>query len=182
MNVGSVTTGDPGTEAAVTNSGTPQNAILDFVIPKGNTGTGTPVQLLTAYSTPSQSGTSGTALIFDRNSLQYGNAVSHSNNSSTFTVNSPGVYSVSFHSGLTSVTGGTFPKTIGLTLSQNGTSVPGANVQKSFSTAGETESVSFSTPIQVSSVPTTLQVISSGGSFLYSGTTMTVSRLGDIPS
>jgi hypothetical protein len=36
--VGDVTTGAPGTEAAVVNSGTSSAAVLDFTIPRGNTG------------------------------------------------------------------------------------------------------------------------------------------------
>lgn len=36
--VGSVTTGDPNTPAEVTNSGTTQNAVFNFVIPKGQDG------------------------------------------------------------------------------------------------------------------------------------------------
>ena len=36
--VGTTTTGDPGTLANVTNSGTPQNVVLDFTIPAGPTG------------------------------------------------------------------------------------------------------------------------------------------------
>ena len=39
ITIGTVTTGAPGTEASVTNVGTAQNAILDFVIPQGATGT-----------------------------------------------------------------------------------------------------------------------------------------------
>lgn len=38
VTVGTVTTGEPGTDAAVTNSGTPNAAVLDFVIPKGEKG------------------------------------------------------------------------------------------------------------------------------------------------
>ena len=38
ITVGSVTAGDPGTNPIVTNSGTNQNAILNFVIPRGLTG------------------------------------------------------------------------------------------------------------------------------------------------
>jgi hypothetical protein len=38
VDVGMTTTGDPGTSASVTNSGTITNAIFDFVIPKGATG------------------------------------------------------------------------------------------------------------------------------------------------
>lgn len=38
VTVGTVTTGAPGTEASVTNSGTESAAVLDFVIPRGATG------------------------------------------------------------------------------------------------------------------------------------------------
>lgn len=38
ITVGSVTTAQPGTSATVTNSGTPNAAVLDFVIPKGDPG------------------------------------------------------------------------------------------------------------------------------------------------
>lgn len=37
--VGSVTTGNPGTQASVVNSGTNKDAVLDFTIPRGDTGT-----------------------------------------------------------------------------------------------------------------------------------------------
>lgn len=39
INVGTTTTGAPGTNASVVNAGTPNNAILDFTIPRGNAGT-----------------------------------------------------------------------------------------------------------------------------------------------
>ena len=39
ISIGTVTTGSPGTAASVSNSGTPSNAILDFVIPRGADGT-----------------------------------------------------------------------------------------------------------------------------------------------
>ena len=43
ISVGSVTTGAPGTNATVTNSGTSTNAVFDFVIPRGDKGaTGSP--------------------------------------------------------------------------------------------------------------------------------------------
>ncbi len=40
ITIGSVTTGDPGTEASVTNSGTSEDAVFDFVIPRGSPGGG----------------------------------------------------------------------------------------------------------------------------------------------
>ena len=40
IQVGTVTTGEPGTDAAVTNSGTAGDAVFDFTIPRGDTGNG----------------------------------------------------------------------------------------------------------------------------------------------
>lgn len=70
VTVGTVTTGEPGTDAIVRNSGTESAAVLDFTIPRGETGTagagvpdgGTVGQLLgktesgTAWVNPPQSG------------------------------------------------------------------------------------------------------------------------------
>ena len=70
VTVGTVTTGEPGTDAIVTNSGTESAAVLDFTIPRGETGPagagvpdgGTAGQLLsktesgTAWIEPPQSG------------------------------------------------------------------------------------------------------------------------------
>ena len=92
MSVGTVTTGDPGTQAAVTNSGTENNAVLDFTIPQGAAGTNPPVQLLSAYSIPAQAGTTSTPLVFDRTGVSYGTAAEHTANSPDFTITQPGVY------------------------------------------------------------------------------------------
>lgn len=73
VTVGTVTTGEPGTDAIVTNSGTESAAVLDFTIPRGETGNagagvpdgGTVGQLLgktetgTAWIDPPQSGGGG---------------------------------------------------------------------------------------------------------------------------
>ena len=182
--VGTVTTGDPGSGASVTNSGTPQNAILDFTIPQGATGpTGptTPVSLLSAYSTPAQPGTSGGALVFDQNGTSYGTDISHTAGSSTVTVNTPGVYSVAFHGSFSPVSGATLPQSVGVSLTQNGSVVPGATSQYIFHTSAQTAALSFSTPVAVSSVPTTLQVVGDGGNYQYSTIGLSVNRLGDIP-
>ena len=69
VTVGTVTTGEPGTDAIVINSGTESAAVLDFTIPKGENGEGVPDggtvgQLLsktetgTAWIDPPQSGVS----------------------------------------------------------------------------------------------------------------------------
>jgi hypothetical protein len=58
ITVGSVTTGNAGTNAIVTNSGTANAAILDFVIPRGNTGaTGTAATVTVGTVTTGNAGT-----------------------------------------------------------------------------------------------------------------------------
>ncbi len=183
IRVGTVTTGDPGTDAAVVNSGTERDAVLDFTIPQGQTGTGQgPIELLSAYSTPTKAGTSGTALIFDRNGLVYGDAVSHTEGSGIFTINQSGVYAVAFHGGVGPVSGSDFPLAISTFLTENGAVVPGGSAQHTFHTSNEFSNVAFSVPVAISSVPATLQVIGSGGNFFYGDIGITIYRLGDIPS
>ena len=65
VTVGTTFTGAPGTSAAVTNSGTPQNAVLNFVIPRGETGAvgatglpGTPATVTVGTTTTGAPGTS----------------------------------------------------------------------------------------------------------------------------
>ena len=178
-----MTTGEPGSQAAVTNSGTQQNAVLNFTIPRGDTGTGNPpVNLLSAYSTPAQNGTTGTALIFDRNGLSYGTAISHANNSATFTINAPGVYLTSFQGVINPASGVNFPLSITLSLQQDGSGVPGGGVLHTFHTTADAAVLPITVPVAVSAAPSTLQITASGGNFQYSGITMTITRQGDIPT
>lgn len=166
----------------MTNSGTPQNAILDFTIPQGQTGSTPQVSLLSAYSTPAQSGTSGAPLVFDKNALSYGTDISHTPGDSTFTINQPGVYAVAFQGSFSPASGANFPQTMGASLQQNGSVVPGATSQYIFHTSAQTAALSFSTPVAVSSAPAQLQVVGDGGNYLYSTTGLSIYRLGDIPN
>lgn len=63
-NVGTTTTGAPGTSASVTNSGTSLNAVLNFTIPRGDTGatgaTGTAATITAGTTTTTAPGTSAT--------------------------------------------------------------------------------------------------------------------------
>ena len=49
VTVGTVTTGEPGTDAIVTNSGTESAAVLDFIIPRGESGSSVPKPLTYDY-------------------------------------------------------------------------------------------------------------------------------------
>ena len=182
VSVGTVTTGEPGTEAAVTNSGTPQDAVFNFTIPRGATGGEQPVQLLSAYSTPPQTGAGSTALIFDRNALVYGTAVSHNNNSPDITINQPGVYTLSFNGSFAPGSNVNFPLNVSTVPQLNGVAATGAATQQTFHTSSDVVNQSFNVPVSVSAVPTTLQIISTGNGFVYSNIHVSLLREGDIPS
>lgn len=148
----------------------------------GPTGSTASPELFSAYSTPAQPGTSGTALLFDQNGLSYGSSISHTAGSGTFAINTPGVYTAALHAALAPTPGVTFPLAIVITLQQNGASVPGGTVQHTFHTSSDTANVSLTVPIEVTTTPTTLDAMPSGGNFLYSALGMTIYRLGDAPA
>ena len=182
VSVGTVTTGDPGTQAAVTNSGTENNAVLDFTIPQGAAGTNPPVQLLSAYSIPAQAGTTSTPLVFDRTGVSYGTAAEHTANSPDFTITQPGVYTLAFSGSFAPGNGAAFPLNVGITAQLGGTDIPGASAQHTFQSASDVASLSFTVPFTVTTAPAALQVVGAGTSFLYSDLSAAITRNGDIPT
>ena len=113
-------------------------------------------------------------MIFDRNSTDYGTALTHANNSADFEVLTAGVYYVSFN-------GTSFPETLLLALYQNGTIVNGSEMQFVFHTNAQLANISFSQTVTVSAPTATLQMIANGGNFAYSNISLMIHRLGDIP-
>lgn len=79
VTVGSVTTGEAGTEASVTNSGTESAAVLDFVIPKGAAGTngadgapgaaGASIKAIELYTNEAGGVTGGKATLTDNSEI-----------------------------------------------------------------------------------------------------------------
>ena len=182
MRVGTVTTGDPGTEAAVVNSGTARDAVLDFTIPQGTPGSAASPVLLSAYSTPPQSGASGSALLFDLNGPVYGSAIAHTAGSGTFTISSAGVYAAAFHGAFAPASGVTFPLNVTISLQQDGNVIPGGTALHTFHTSSDVANLAFTVPVPVTSAPSTLQAVASGGTFVYSAVGMTIYRLGNLPT
>ena len=149
----------------------------------GPTGTAEPVQLLSAYSTPAQGGTGQTPLVFDRNALSYGTAVNHAINTADFTINQPGVYTLAFSGSFApSGTSESLPLNITTVAQLNGTAIPGGSSQHTFMEKGEVATQAFTIPVSVSSVPATVRLVCSGGDFLYSNLSATLTRNGAIPS
>ena len=137
-------------------------------------------ELLSAYSTPPQVGTSGAALIFDRNAVINGNAISHAQNSADIVIQQTGFYQVSFHSTMGPTTGADFPMTVSMYLQQQGTEVPGTVVQHTFHTTADTSNAAFTQIIKVVSVPTTIKMIGQGEDYFYGPASLVVNKLGNI--
>ncbi|MGO5030133.1 hypothetical protein [Candidatus Agathobaculum pullicola] len=140
------------------------------------------MQLLSAYSTPPQPGIGQTSLLFDQNALSYGTAVSHAANSPTFTINQPGVYTLAFHGGFAPAKSVSFPLNLSTVAQLNGTGLPGGVAQYNFTNTNNVVHLAFTVPFAVSSVPATLQIVSTAKGFLYSNISATVTRNGSIPS
>lgn len=137
-------------------------------------------ELLSAYSTPPQVGTSGGALIFDRNAVINGTAISHAQNSADIVIQQTGFYQVSFHSTMGPTTGADFPMTVSMYLQQQGTEVPGTVVQHTFHTTADTSNAAFTQIIKVVSVPTTIKMIGQGEDYFYGPASLVVNKLGNI--
>ena len=121
-------------------------------------------------------------MLFDRNGVISGNAISHTAGSGSFTINQPGLYQADFHGVLSAASTSSFPVNIVTSLQQNGSVVPGASVPHNFQSSKESVPMSFSIPLSISSVPTTLQVVAQGASHLPSAITLNITRLGDLSS
>lgn len=102
ITVGTTTTGNPGEEASVTNSGTSQNVILDFVIPAGPTGP-SPISK-SAYLVTFNDGTSKDGIIVPTNKalpinykeLDLTNLITLDTTNNTIKFNSAGYYKLTF--------------------------------------------------------------------------------------
>ena len=178
ITVSGVTTGDPGTEAQVINTGTDTDAVLEFVIPRGESGgAGTPEVLATVDSTD-QASTAGGALVFNETPLVSGSAITHTPGSTDIVINQSGIYQATFQSTIAVATGTLIPASIEVVLTMNGTNVPGATARRTFTASGEVGTVAFSVPFQVTTPPAILQVIADSAGFVLEDIALTVFRLG----
>ena len=180
IQIGSVTTGDPGTEAQVTNSGDENNAIFDFVIPRGEPGGGggVPEVLATVDQSP-QGSNAGGALIFNENPLISGAAITHTPGAPNIQITQPGIYQVTFNGSVRVDAGTAIPASVQVRLTNNGVDVPGAVAIQTFGASDEEANVTFSAPIRVDSVPANLEVIVNDAGYTFEELALNVYRLGD---
>lgn len=146
--------------------------------PQGATGASAPLESMTAYSTPSQQVADNAAVVFDRTALQNGTAISHADNSALFTIDQPGTYFAAYNGTAAPPANAQLPVSNLLQFSLNGTALNGAATQHVFTTANETSAQSASIIFTVTSTPATLELVSSGGAFNYTGVTMNLFKIG----
>ena len=179
INIGNVTTGDPGTEAQVFNSGTDTDAIFNFVIPRGEPGGGGTPDVLGTVDTAAQIPAAGEALTFTTNPLISGTAITHQAGSSDVNIYQPGIYQAAFHTTMTANTGTTIPAQAAVQLYLNGTPIPGSATRYTFSSSTEVGTLSTNVPFQVAQTPSTLTVVVETDGFTVTDRALTVYRLGD---
>lgn len=136
------------------------------------------MESLTAYSTPSQQVTNDAAVIFDRTALQNGSSISHTDNTAQFTISDPGTYFATYNGTAAPLANAQLPETNLLQVTLNGTALNGAATSHIFTTANETSAQSASIIFTVASTPATVEIISSGGTFNYTGVTMNLFKIG----
>lgn len=179
ITIGTVTTGDPGTDAEVTNSGTNEDAVLDFVIPRGEPGTGGTPDVLATVDSSNQTTTANTPLVFNDNPLLLGTSITHTAGSSDITITQNGVYQATAHTVVSVNPGTSIPATLTLHLEENNAAIAGATASHTFAASSETSTLSFSVPFQVTAAPVTLHVVAEEDGFTINNTTLTIIRLGD---
>lgn len=95
-------------------------------------------------------------------------------------INQTGFYRVSFNGTIAPAKNADFPLSITLSLKLQGVDVPGGAAIQLFHTSLEGENVAFSQFIRVTTVPSTVTIVATGGSFLYSVSAVLVDRIGDL--
>ena len=101
--------------------------------------------MISTYNAAAQTVAVDGAFVFDTNRIVTGCTVGHTPGTTTFTLNKPGYYYVTFNTTFT--TDATGEATV--ELQNGGTAVPGANGSETITTAGATKSIAFSTIVKV---------------------------------
>lgn len=164
--------------AEVINTGTPENAVFDFIIPRGEPGGGGTPEVLATVDTTLQPTYENGALTFNQTPLVSGSAITHAPGSTDVQINQPGIYQAAFTGTVSINPGSTIPSSIMLWLELDGVPVTGATARHTFTASNEVATMSFNVPFQVSSTGT-LRVVASAAGFSLEDVSLTVLRLGD---
>ena len=101
--------------------------------------------MISAYNSTTQTVDVGAAYVFDTNRIVTGCTVGHVPGTTSFTLNKPGYYYVSFNTTFTTEATGN----VTVELRNGGVAVPGATGTETISTIGNIGSISFSIIVKV---------------------------------
>ena len=162
------------------NTGTEQDAIFDFYIPRGEPGGGGGVpEVLATVDLSNQPSAAGAPLAFNDTPLVSGTAITHAAGSTDVTINQDGIYQAAFHATVAVDTGTAIPATLVVQLYENGAPVAGASARHTFTATNETATLSFDVPFRAVGTPVTIQVVPDSTGFTFQESALTVIRLGD---
>ena len=179
IRVGSVITGDPGTESSVTNVGTDENAIFEFIIPQGKSGSADTPDVLTTVDTSNRPTTANGAIIFNETPLISGSSITHSPRSTDVQIQQPGIYQAFFTGTLGIGSETNIPASVQVQMYLNGNPVMGAVASHTFVSSSETTPLNFVIPFRVDDGGT-LEVRTSQAGYSFENVTLTVIRLGGL--
>ena len=181
VQVGTTTTGAPGTNASVTNTGTENNAVLNFVIPAGATGASaaeSKPSVLAVQDTTEQALTENTPVSFAVNLLQSGTDLTHAAGSNQITVETPGIYQAAFTAEVSPTETATLPLTISLSLEQGTTILETSST--TMTTAEQSNTLAWNIPFTVTAAPEVLQILSDGTDVILNRATLTINKIGTV--
>ena len=177
VTIGTVRTGEPNEPASVVNRGNENNAVLDFVIPQGATGTTAPLASLAISDTVAKNLSSRTPLIFTGQPLLQTAQFSYTPGTAEISINQSGIYQLWFHCVASMNTGAVIPSEIEMQVYLNGTPIPGSQINRTFTTSLEQANLSLSVPFQTTTTDAPLVIYVETGGFTISESSLTIIKL-----
>ena len=181
VQVGTTTTGAPGTNASVTNTGTESNAVLNFVIPAGATGASAAESrpsVLAVQDTTEQALTENTPVSFAVNLLQSGTDLTHTAGSNQITVETTGIYQAALSAEVSPTGAATLPQTSSLSLELGTTILETGST--TMTTAEQSNTIAWTVPFSVTTAPETIQILSDSNDVVLNRATLTINKIGTV--
>lgn len=111
------------------------------------------------------------------NNALVGTALAHTPGSDTVTISEPGTYFVQYNGTTYPANITSFPAVNTINFTLNGATQSAGAAQTRFDSAAQAEAISAAAVFNITTVPTTLQVISGGGVYGYSDATLNVFKI-----
>ena len=133
-------------------------------------------QAISAYSVPAAMVNDGGSPVFDRNYAATGTDLSHTEGDAQIAIATTGTYFAQYTATVQPVSGASLPATNIVTFEVNG-QTQNAGAGTAYFAANQPTQINAALVFTVDTAPSALQLISSGGQFLYSAATLNVYKL-----